>query len=148
MVAATIKPQKDASFLVEGEAIRVLRADGSLAYEGRKVFLCRCGHSRDKPLCDGTHKLVGWRDGGLIAVDKMKVDPQPPKPDDPVVTITAKPDSKLVVHGHVEVRAQDGATCRGTLCSLCRCGATQGRPFCDDSHKAIGFKDPEPTGPP
>lgn len=24
------------------------------------VALCRCGHSGDKPFCDGTHKRCGW----------------------------------------------------------------------------------------
>ena len=28
-----------------------------------RVTLCRCGHSRNKPFCDGTHKVVGFRDG-------------------------------------------------------------------------------------
>ena len=28
-----------------------------------RVTLCRCGHSNNKPFCDGTHKLVGFRDG-------------------------------------------------------------------------------------
>ncbi len=25
------------------------------------VALCRCGHSEKKPLCDGTHRRVGFR---------------------------------------------------------------------------------------
>ena len=27
-----------------------------------KYVLCRCGHSRNKPYCDGTHKDIGWKD--------------------------------------------------------------------------------------
>ena len=27
-----------------------------------KYVLCRCGHSRNKPFCDGAHYDVGWRD--------------------------------------------------------------------------------------
>jgi CDGSH-type Zn-finger protein/uncharacterized Fe-S cluster protein YjdI len=27
-----------------------------------KYVLCRCGHSKNKPFCDGTHHDVKWRD--------------------------------------------------------------------------------------
>jgi CDGSH-type Zn-finger protein len=28
----------------------------------QRVTLCRCGGSKNKPLCDGTHKEIGFRD--------------------------------------------------------------------------------------
>jgi len=35
----------------------------NLVFVDGKVFtaLCRCGHSSRKPLCDGTHRTVGFR---------------------------------------------------------------------------------------
>ncbi len=42
--------------------IPVQRSDG-LPFETRnRVTLCNCGQSRDKPLCDGTHRDLAWRE--------------------------------------------------------------------------------------
>jgi len=41
-----------------------VEASDGTTYEVRdRVTLCRCGHSSNKPFCDGTHKVVGFRDG-------------------------------------------------------------------------------------
>ena len=37
-------------------------ADGSTYEIRNRVTLCRCGHSANKPFCDGTHKDIGFRD--------------------------------------------------------------------------------------
>ena len=42
--------------------IPVERRDGQPLETRNRVTLCRCGHSSKKPLCDGTHKEVGFTD--------------------------------------------------------------------------------------
>ena len=39
--------------------IRIFRGDEEIAHV-EKVALCRCGHSSNKPFCDGTHKTIGF----------------------------------------------------------------------------------------
>jgi CDGSH-type Zn-finger protein len=54
--------QKDGPLLVTGR-VRVQRADGEPFEIRNRVALCRCGGSSIKPLCDGTHKEIGFTDG-------------------------------------------------------------------------------------
>ena len=42
--------------------IPILRADGRPWEERNRVMLCRCGHSGNKPLCDGTHRTIDFRE--------------------------------------------------------------------------------------
>lgn len=55
--------------------------------------------------------------------------------------IRALPDGPLLVEDDFELTREDGATerCAGPV-ALCRCGASQRKPFCDGSHKKIGFE--------
>ncbi len=41
--------------MVEG-TISVTKPDGTNEIKENKSFLCRCGHSANKPYCDGAHK--------------------------------------------------------------------------------------------
>jgi CDGSH-type Zn-finger protein len=54
----TITPYRDGPLLVRGP-FRLLDQQGREIDPGRDtVALCRCGKSRLRPFCDGTHKLV------------------------------------------------------------------------------------------
>jgi CDGSH-type Zn-finger protein/uncharacterized Fe-S cluster protein YjdI len=59
--APTVAVVRDGPLWVRG-GVDVIGADG-VPYERRnRVTLCRCGHSRNKPFCDGTHAEIGFRD--------------------------------------------------------------------------------------
>ena len=42
--------------------IAIIRADGKPWEPRNRVMLCRCGESGNKPLCDGTHRTIGFRE--------------------------------------------------------------------------------------
>jgi len=56
------------------------------------------------------------------------------------VKVQVMQDGPLVVQGSFKIFNSDGALFRSmTMTSFCRCGATQNIPFCDGSHRKIGF---------
>ena len=57
----TITPYRDGPLLVRGP-FRLADQDGREIATGREtIALCRCGRSRIRPFCDGSHKLVRFR---------------------------------------------------------------------------------------
>jgi len=58
----TMTPLKDGPNQITGP-VTVLDEDGNVLKEADSVFLCRCGHSVNKPFCDGSHKREGWTSG-------------------------------------------------------------------------------------
>lgn len=187
----------------------------------RGVALCRCGASKNKPFCDGTHSTIGFSSenkvdenvgSGIgeknIVKDKRKdyvdkkitihdnrricshaaecvnnlpsvfklnsrpwINPDAAEVEEIVDTIrkcpsgalsysidsieyrdqndrnpmvTVSKDGPYVITGRVElmgdnIRFGDGASKEHY--TLCRCGASNIKPFCDGMHKVINFKD-------
>ncbi len=57
-------------------------------------------------------------------------------------TVVPSPNGPLHVRGRVEVRDAEGALiAAGSRMTLCRCGHSQNQPFCDLSHRDVGFSD-------
>jgi CDGSH-type Zn-finger protein/uncharacterized Fe-S cluster protein YjdI len=57
----TIKKLENGPLLMSGN-IKIMNSSGRLAWEGTEVALCRCGASKNKPFCDGSHVAAGFRD--------------------------------------------------------------------------------------
>lgn len=120
-----------------------VRADMQLDGE-RGVFratLCRCGASRNKPFCDGSHNQVKFTASG---------EPPSAKTDmltvrDGVLAIDPETDGPLRVRGNLEIISGTGrVVARLTQARLCRCGGSGNKPFCDGTHAKIGFRSTNP----
>lgn len=122
-----------------------LRENGPLAFRadlrlpnGRalRATLCRCGASKNKPFCDGSHSAAGFSASGEPATQPS--DPLPARGG----TLSVNPiaNGPLELTGNLEVCSGTGRTLdRRQKAYLCRCGGSQNKPFCDGTHKRNGF---------
>jgi CDGSH-type Zn-finger protein len=57
-------------------------------------------------------------------------------------SITPYPNGPYLVRGDFELTDREGRPIpvRRATIALCRCGHSQTRPFCDGTHKQIGFR--------
>jgi CDGSH-type Zn-finger protein len=219
-----IKIAKDGPYILTGgvpvvREVIVAAPDGeSVGWAQRETVtdkdcaLCRCGASGSKPMCDGSHALVGfdgaetadrdpyadraetlegtgllvtdvkdlcaearhchayggvWREmddtghegvrdrvvaqcqmcpsGRYVAVDKESG--RPLEPTLPVsVGLVKDPaqscDGPIWARGGIQVEGVDGFEYEvRERVTLCRCGRSSNKPFCDGSHIAAGFRD-------
>jgi CDGSH-type Zn-finger protein len=186
----------------------LVRSSGAACSTVRGVALCRCGGSKNKPFCDGTHSTNGFSDrkladgkanyrdtyrGKRITIfdnrgicshagycsDGLKsvfrygaepwIDPDGAAVEEIIATVRKCPsgalsyaldgveaepparapkvvvtdDGPYAVSGGIElmnVEFGDGASREHY--TLCRCGASANKPFCDGSHYRVNFRDP------
>ena len=63
------------------------------------------------------------------------------------VVVKARENGPYKVTGPVRIIDVDGneydLSDKGEAVALCRCGGSQAKPFCDGTHKRIGFQAPE-----
>jgi CDGSH-type Zn-finger protein len=181
----------------------------------RGIALCRCGASKNKPFCDGTHGIIRFLNNdtevtetGHIVKDKRKtyagkkiiihdnrkicshaaecvnnlpsvfkfdarpwIDPEAATLEESINTIRTCPSGALsysidgveykdqnerkpmvtvskegpyIITGGVELigdNLQFGDGASKEHYTLCRCGASRNKPFCDGMHRVINFKD-------
>lgn len=103
---------------------------------GYRAAFCRCGASRLMPYCDNSHREVGFHDAGNVAVS------QPSKAaEDGKLVINTIPDGPLMIQGPftlVDVAGHE--VCVHSGAAMCRCGASNMKPYCDGSHTFSGFQ--------
>jgi CDGSH-type Zn-finger protein len=57
----TITAYQDGPYLIRGPFRLTDQNGGEIDLERRTIALCRCGRSRIRPFCDGTHRSIGFR---------------------------------------------------------------------------------------
>lgn len=58
-----VTPTKDGPNMIAGN-LQIIAGSGRKVTTVRKAFLCRCGQSKNKPFCDGSHKAAGFKAEG------------------------------------------------------------------------------------
>jgi CDGSH-type Zn-finger protein/uncharacterized Fe-S cluster protein YjdI len=123
-----------------------IRENGPLAFhatlevngraDGFRATLCRCGQSQNKPYCDGSHVNAHFEASG----EPVTAPSEPLAVRDGPLAVTPTRNGPLEVRGNMEVVSGTGRTvARLTKTWLCRCGGSKKKPYCDGSHRAIGF---------
>ncbi len=77
MAATKITVRSNGSIRIEGDFELCDMEGGVFDLAGRtSISLCRCGHSENKPFCDGAHKRVGFQS----EIKARALPPPVPKP--------------------------------------------------------------------
>ena len=115
--------------------ITLVDEDGNITFANH-LNLCRCGASRGKPICDGRHLDVEFLHSGRI----QEISDAPHSERPCKITISAIKNGPLTFRGRLRLHNNLGQECVKQRGSLCRCGQSANKPFCDGSHEKVGFR--------
>jgi len=127
----------DGPLYVRGDLTLEMPGDED-ALKDTRIALCRCGASKNKPFCDNSHKDedVAFKDDGNPAVSQLG-----PEAAQTPLAINPATNGPYLLRGQFEiVTALGTVSYRGESAALCRCGASDNKPFCDGTHTKIGFE--------
>ena len=118
--------------------IEVQDSEGNTLLEDTRFALCRCGGSSNKPACDNSHKNLDWSAGVDADTSRM------PKIDEEKhanLIIKLMDNGPAILEGSYTLESSEiGSYSSDKGIALCRCGASSNKPFCDGTHKDIGFE--------
>jgi CDGSH-type Zn-finger protein/uncharacterized Fe-S cluster protein YjdI len=119
--------------------VEIVSPDGTVLIKDTRVGVCRCGASRHMPVCDGRHFAADFTDPGLLAQRPENREVQGESRG--VLRIALVPNGPMLVSGPFTLEGEgDGHSISGNRASLCRCGASKMKPYCDGSHTKSGFR--------
>lgn len=115
--------------------IELLADDGTFVARDVRVALCRCGASLNRPFCDNSHRAIRFVDAGDIFDGRVEAAAHA---TDPTLRVTSKENGPYRLEGPFELVGVDGRVrITGSRTSLCRCGESRNKPFCDGSHRTV-----------
>lgn len=129
--------RKDGPLYIHGEVV-IKDLDGNVILKDTRVAMCRCGKSKNKPLCDNSHIEEGFKADTSFNVERLRTEPV--KGEGGELSVTLYKNAPFLVEGNYDLVGEETGreTCSKKM-SYCRCGASSTKPFCDGSHKEIGF---------
>ena len=93
----------------------------------------------DQAQADQIARVVEQCPTGALTYERLDGEPGEQPPSE--TTVVPWPNGPLLIRGNVEVRDARGELFdAGTRMALCRCGHSQNQPFCDLSHRRVGFR--------
>ncbi len=108
------------SFVVVAEDEKELLSD-------TRAALCRCGGSKNKPFCDNSHSAVAFHDPGTAAPGG---DARKEMATSGKLRVVRTANGPLHLQGQITIRnAADQVIFEGTETWLCRCGASNSKPW-------------------
>ncbi|WP_288142825.1 CDGSH iron-sulfur domain-containing protein [Mesorhizobium sp.] len=128
-VVNTVRIRENGPLALHAEIV----LDGETSF---RATLCRCGASENKPFCDGSHTKSGFTaTGEPVLKDTPALDAR-----NGPLTVTPTKNGPLKLEGNLEIVTGTGHTVDRTQRTfLCRCGHSANKPFCDGTHKKVGF---------
>ena len=67
MADLTIRATPNGPYVVQGQIELLDTAGDKYTLDKESIALCRCGHSSNKPFCDGTHSKIGFKAAERVA---------------------------------------------------------------------------------
>ncbi len=132
--------ERNGPLYVQGDVV-MLTPEREVMLEDTRLALCRCGQSKIKPFCDNAHLRAHFRDAGEFKENRLLSDGPPPETRR--LSIVAMRNGSFRLQGPMTIYFPDGTELTGNRCALCRCGHSNIKPFCDATHKTIGFNTEE-----
>ncbi len=131
----TISLSEDGPLYLRGD-FTIVNGAGEAVVNDTRAALCRCGASQNKPFCDNTHITIGFIAPATVAEPQMTLEML----DGGKLHIETTTNGSLHISGNFTLVNGEGETVyQGTDEWLCRCGGSANKPFCDSTHKKIGF---------